>query len=328
MECARSAQPLEEANATAGQQVIALGNGVYRVESGFPAVEEPLILLGSGADNTVIDLAGNGALSTDFQVDLRVEDLTITGGASSGINANGNLTVRRSRITANRAVANFGGGIQHSNGNLDLRDVTIDGNTSDNDGGGIFAFVGSNATLVNVSVYGNTGGGITLDGGTHTFANVTVTGNDGGAGWVTAGGALNVFGGANLSVVNTVVAGNRLGARGGTPNCLVHEPGSQVHSLGNNAFGDLTGCGIMPLPSDLAVLDPRLRSADSQSSRFPVVRPFMDSPLVDAGSAAACPDTDARGISRPQDGNEDGVSGCDIGAVELLKQTVFRDGFE
>ena len=319
---------IEEANATMGQQVIALGNGVYRIEGGLTAVEDSLILLGSGADNTVIDLAGNGALNTGFQVDLRVEDLTITGGANSGINASGNLTVRRSRITGNRAVANFGGGIQHSQGNLDLRDVTIDGNISDNDGGGIFAFVNSKATLVNVSIYGNTGGGITLDGGTHSFTNVTITGNDGGAGWVTAGGALNVFGGANLSMVNTVVAGNRLGARGGTPNCLVQESGSQVQSLGNNAFGDLEGCTITPVPTDLAVLDARLRSADTLSSRFPVVRPFVDSPLVDAGSAAACPDADARGVSRPQDGNEDGASACDIGAVELLKQTVFRDGFE
>jgi hypothetical protein len=42
---------------------------------------------------------------------------------------------------------------------------------------------------------------------------------------------------------------------------------------------------------------------------------------IDAGSAAACPLTDQRGIARPQDGNRDGIAACDIGAFE-------RSGFD
>jgi len=68
--------------------------------------------------------------------------------------------------------------------------------------------------------------------------------------------------------------------------------------------------------------------SDQYRSRIPVVRPFADSALVDAGSDPACPDADARGIARPQDGNRDGDSACDIGAVELFPEVVFISGFE
>jgi hypothetical protein len=41
------------------------------------------------------------------------------------------------------------------------------------------------------------------------------------------------------------------------------------------------------------------------------------SPAVDA-SPVGCPATDQRGVARPQDGNGDGRSICDIGAYERL----------
>ena len=50
-----------------------------------------------------------------------------------------------------------------------------------------------------------------------------------------------------------------------------------------------------------------------------------DSSAVDTGSAETCPDTDQRGIPRPQ------LEGCDIGAVEYVsidEDTIFRDSFD
>ncbi len=41
------------------------------------------------------------------------------------------------------------------------------------------------------------------------------------------------------------------------------------------------------------------------------------SPAIDAGDDALCPSTDQRGEIRPQDGNNDGLAKCDIGAFEL-----------
>jgi hypothetical protein len=47
------------------------------------------------------------------------------------------------------------------------------------------------------------------------------------------------------------------------------------------------------------------------------VHPLLaDSPAVDVASSRRCPRTDQRGITRPQDGNADGVAACDIGAYE------------
>jgi hypothetical protein len=43
--------------------------------------------------------------------------------------------------------------------------------------------------------------------------------------------------------------------------------------------------------------------------------------LIDAIPVAACAPgitTDQRGVARPEDGNGDGVLGCDIGAVEVV----------
>ena len=40
------------------------------------------------------------------------------------------------------------------------------------------------------------------------------------------------------------------------------------------------------------------------------------SPAIDA-AIGDCPDHDQRGAPRPQDGNDDGVAVCDLGAFEL-----------
>ena len=54
---------------------------------------------------------------------------------------------------------------------------------------------------------------------------------------------------------------------------------------------------------------------------------MADSPLIDAFDDASCLATDARGLTRPRDGNDDGIAWCDIGAVERRSDQVFRDRF-
>jgi hypothetical protein len=48
---------------------------------------------------------------------------------------------------------------------------------------------------------------------------------------------------------------------------------------------------------------------------------YSGSPAIDGGSnaALACPAFDQRGVVRPQDGDSDGTSTCDIGAYELAE---------
>lgn len=58
--------------------------------------------------------------------------------------------------------------------------------------------------------------------------------------------------------------------------------------------------------------------------------PFANgSPPVDRGDDAHCAAYDARGLPRPLDGNLDGISRCDIGAVEhSYIDRIFRNGFQ
>ncbi|HEX2995420.1 MAG TPA: choice-of-anchor Q domain-containing protein, partial [Anaerolineales bacterium] len=41
------------------------------------------------------------------------------------------------------------------------------------------------------------------------------------------------------------------------------------------------------------------------------------SSAIDTGTNTGCPDTDQHGVTRPQDGNDDGSAICDIGAYEV-----------
>jgi len=47
---------------------------------------------------------------------------------------------------------------------------------------------------------------------------------------------------------------------------------------------------------------------------------LSDSPAIDAGTNSGCPATDQRGAPRPFDGDDNGSSICDIGAVEYLPE--------
>lgn len=90
--------------------------------------------------------------------------------------------------------------------------------------------------------------------------------------------------------------------------------------IGNN------GCNVT-LPGSNAVPDLMILGID-KSAFMPTLVFDRASPVVDGGDDARCLSHDARGITRPQDGNGDGIPRCDAGAVEHLEASLFADGFE
>jgi len=175
-------------------------------------------------------------------------------------------------------------------------------------------------------VTGGSGGGLTFTGsGSMTLNHVTIVGTGGGSGWeVPFGAALHVYDDMEVTINHSVLAENY--STGTANNCAVSANAS-LTSNGNNAFGDLTGCSLNLLSSDITIDRSRLAPLAAGPGGLPVRLPSADSPLTDAFNDASCLTTDARGIERPQDGDNDGIAACDIGAVERRRDWVFRDRF-
>ncbi len=322
---------VEEANASPGQQSIALASATYILEIEAPLrFSDSAVVLGNGADQSVIrSISGFTTLVGNTGTTLRLEDLTVAG-ESNGVDTQGDLIARSVRFTANRANGQFGAGAL-VRGNVDIRNSTFDGNTTTADGAALFN-LGGTSYLENVTVVGNSGGGLVFNNDA-TLVNVTITGNSGGCCWERVSASLNSYGaGTVVTLVNSVLAGNQpnpaFGSMNDAPvNCSTSSGGTIV-SLGNNLLGDLLGCDLIPIASDILTDDTALSPTADNSASVPTLNPRVTSALVDGGNAADCPATDARGVSRPQDGNGDGSALCDIGAVELKKDDLFSSGFE
>lgn len=95
--------------------------------------------------------------------------------------------------------------------------------------------------------------------------------------------------------------------------------GTAPDNMGHNIQSDGTSCG-----AGILTADPKLNTPDFNGGALPSLLSMMpkaDSPAVDAGDPAQCSgplvnNEDQRASSRPKDGNGDGSSVCDIGAIE------------
>jgi CSLREA domain-containing protein len=323
------------ANASAGEDVILLPAGTYRLTlpgaedaaaTGDLDVLDDLLLLGDGAPSTVIEGAAADRL---FQVAggaaLELRDVTLRNGRAAGnggaIANEGTLTVLRARLADNASAAGAFGGAIHSDG-LDavlvVRDSTFDHNSGGARGGALAA--GDTLTLANVTVSANGTAGAGLGGGIYVFANstttinnATITGNSAGQG---EGGGLyaesSAFTGPAPKVSNSILAGNLAGSK---PDCAAALDSSYL------LVGIGTGC-ILPAGRNDQVgtaaspLNPNLGGLLPAGGPTPTHVLLEPSPAHDAGNPAApgsggtaCENTDQRGAER-------GADRCDIGAYE------------
>lgn len=325
------------ANARAGEDVIVLHAGLYRLSlagagedlgaTGDLDIRDDLVLLGDGAVGTIVDAGQiDRVLDVAAGVTVEIRDVTLRNGRvqgagtpGGGVRNRGALTLARSVVTRNTSEG-FGGGISSSDigSALTLSQSTVSDNSAGSGGGGLA--IDATATLTNVTVSGNRsltgfGGGIYFFSDTQTTVNnSTITGNSATqrGGGVFAESA--AFIGTAPEVANSILAGNTASTE---PDCA-----GSVASGGYNLVGISTGCtDFSPANHDLegttgALLDPRLGPLGGNGGPTPTHALLAGSPALDAGNPAApgsgagCEASDQRGAPRP------GGARCDIGAFE------------
>ncbi len=200
-------------------------------------VNKTLTLTGvSSATTTIMAVTGQRVITVTAGHNLRLENLTVSGGQAIGsggggiLAAGGNLQIINCRIVGNSA--EWGGGLfqEGGSGHVDVIGSRIERNSSGSQGGGMF--VRGSAALTNTLVLSNTaglyGGGLHVDSGPADLNgglfqnNVALNSN---------GGAINLNN--SLSITNTQFISNTANGQGGALNQW--NPGYQV-TLANAWF--------------------------------------------------------------------------------------------
>ncbi|MBO9664785.1 choice-of-anchor Q domain-containing protein [Dokdonella sp.] len=235
----------------------------------------------------------------------------------------GTLIANDSTI-GNGAALRRGGGIFTTTGSIRVNRSRLVGNDSYYGGGAILAKYAADITVAGSTISGNharyVGGGIASYGGTLSVTNSTISGNS----TFRGGGGIHANG--TLSLRHATVSGNTTNGTGGG-----------IDGDGGGAIDDSIVAGNAQASGDDIALagswtgDHNLTSAtgldlgplQDNGGPTPTMLPGSASAAIDAIPAQECAEpTDQRGIARPQG------AGCDIGAVEIVVDVIFADGFD
>lgn len=320
-----------EANAIEGNDAIELGDATTYTLSVAGRDEDAAA---TGDLDVVGDLAVSGRSTIDAAGLDRVFDVH-----------SGTFVVTGATVRGGNNVVD-GGGIRAASGvSVQLFTAEVRNNRATGGAGGVDA-PGSGVLAVGSAVtqnVGGTAGGLRV-GGELRATNVTVSGNQaataGGAGGVSVTGATPAYVElttvtANLGTVGGLagpveLSASVVGSQGSGPDCA-----ATVTSLGANADSDgscLDGSGVGDLESVAVGLGPLgLNWGTTRNHLLLPQSPLRDAvPAGAAGCGTGLAAIDQRGGARPLDANDDGVTACDIGAVEVAGLTVTNsgDGFD
>lgn len=311
---------------------------VIKVESGITATLNNLRIINGHTE----DYPGGGGIHNSGTLTLRntsVESNSAQYGAGI-LNNGGALIVANSTFTSNIASIGGGGVFNSNSGHLTVVDSMFSQNTAQR-GGGIYneqsPLTLTKSTLANNSAQGGYGGGIYNMMGSITVANSTFSGNSA-VGW---GSAIMNYGSlglhnstlssnsngiallntetGQLSFYNTVVA-NTVGAL----DCANINSGvikANINNLVETTYFTPVETCWPPTGTQLSS-DPLLGPLADNGGPTQTMALLAGSPAIDAGDDTICAappvdEVDQRGVTRPQDGDGDGVLVCDIGAYEL-----------
>jgi CSLREA domain-containing protein len=266
---------------------------------------------GSSGDGDGFSNAGNATLT----------NVTLSNNSGTGFSNYGTATL------TNVTLSNNGGRGFYNWRTATLTNVTL----SNNSGTGFYNDYFATATLTNVTLSNNSGRGF-HNSGTATLTNVTLSGNrttdSSGGGGIYNGGTLDLnfttitnntapgggglrIGSGTVRLRGVILSGNT--ATGGTgPECE-----GSLTSQGYNLIKSNADCSFTRDSTDILNQDANLAALANNGGSVQTHLPNTGSPVLDKVPAANCTtiggtalSTDARGVSRPQNGS------CDIGAVE------------
>lgn len=220
-----------------------------------------------------------------------------------------------------------GGGMYSQLGSPSLTDVVFDSNQAST-GGGLLVSSDS-ATLMNVAFINNQadwdGGGVANFHGSPSFINVTFSGNDANR----IGGGMFTDYYSEPELTNVTFSNNTANARAGGLGITNKSNAMLVNAI----FWDNTapqnpefyvvnskpvisksiiegGCPSGMTCSGIITKSPQLGALNNYGGFSETMALFDGSSAIDAGDDNSCPDTDQRGLKRPQGDH------CDIGAFE------------
>lgn len=248
-----------------------------------------------------------------------ISDNMAFGNQGGGVYAGGDLVHILDSTIANNHVATFGGGVAvgMSTGTTILERVTLAGNEAAA-GGALFSQFGT-ISMINGTVSQNNGtnnhGGIYVTGPSTSISiqNSTIAYN------TRTNTSGNGFNGIMLGNNATIEIGNSILADNQEKNCST----SQATSLGYNLSTDFS-CGFAEI-GDLSGAAAQIGALADNGGYVETHALLPDSAAIDAGDNTNCPAVDARGATRPFDGDGDTVATCDIGAVEAQHQLLIAD---
>lgn len=267
---------------------------------------------------------------------LTVRGFAYTTTLGGAIFASNDLTLEKVIMAGNASTQ--GGGAINLNGGVMLIDYSsFTDNVTDGDGGALRLRQGTvainNSSFLN-NVAGSDGGFLFLNPtddppGTR-LDNVTAVGNSARF----EGGALRVGADGEIQIRNTILAQNV--SDHGEPNCSI-AGGATVTDTDYNLIGaNNGGCDALDTANTVTGAAPRLAAMGRYDGETFMRPPLSGSPAIDAGGCtntagvdiSADPDQRNDDEVRNIDGDGDGTTACDIGAVERQKLPMRVDSFQ